>query len=108
MFSLSFLRFWEVEASTAPSPPALTPGDGSFYSSAIVGSCFREAVAYSALLSSALVLGRSVVVCGGSAGLRIGGDLDVFDGCSPLEVSQAVKVALSGESLVPRRYGASV
>lgn len=49
-----------------------------------------------------------MVVCGGSAGLRIGGDLDVFDGCSPLEVSQAVKVALSGESLVPRRYGASV
>lgn len=28
--------FWEVEASTAPSPPALFPGGGGFFSSAIV------------------------------------------------------------------------
>ncbi|CAH8320432.1 unnamed protein product [Eruca vesicaria subsp. sativa] len=58
MFSLLIFRFREMEAFTAPSPSVLSPRGGGFYSSAIVGFCFWEAVASSAPLSSALVSGK--------------------------------------------------
>ena len=51
-----------MEALTAPSPPALFPRGRGFHSSAIVGFCFREAVALSVPLSPACVSrGRGVV-----------------------------------------------
>ena len=54
---LVVLRFREVEALTVPSPPTLFPRGRGFHSSAIVGFCFREAVALSVPLSSAFVPG---------------------------------------------------